>query len=95
MTVPHGQPVPLPVTADGTQFRTLAYPQPGIPGRDGVDGLPGPRGPQGPPGPASTGPVMWVGQGTPPDYVVGAKAGDTWLDSTTGNIYTLTPGTGD
>lgn len=93
MTSPHGtNPVPVPITDNGTQFQTLAYPVPGIPGRDGKDGKVGPQGPPGPPGPASTGPVMWVGQGTPPDVVEGAKAGDTWLDTTTGNIYTLEVG---
>lgn len=93
MTTPDkGQPVPVPVQADGTQFQTLAYPVPGIPGRDGKDGEVGPVGPQGPPGPASAGPVMWVGQGGPPEYIEGAKAGDTWLDSTTGDLYTLSIG---
>ena len=91
MTAP-GQPVPVPVQADGTQFQTLAYPVPGLPGRDGADGERGPQGPPGPPGPASVGPVMWVGQGAPPEYIDGAKPGDTWLDSTTGNLYTLTVG---
>lgn len=55
----------------------------------------GPRGPQGPkgePGPASAGPVMWHGQGTPPDYIPGSKPGDTWLDVTTGLIYELEEG---
>lgn len=90
MTQPYtGSPVPVPVQADGTQFQTLAYPVPGIPGRDGKDGDTGPRGPAGPVGPASVGPVMWVGQGSPPDVVVGSKPGDTWLDSTTGDLYTL------
>ena len=90
MTTPFiGAPAPLPVQAEGTQFHTLAYPVPGIPGRDGKDGAQGPAGPQGPPGPASTGPVMWVGQGSPPDYIEGAKPEDTWLDATTGDIFTL------
>lgn len=93
MTTPDkGQPVPVPVQDYGTQFQTLAYPVPGIPGRDGKDGEVGPVGPQGPPGPASAGPVMWVGQGGPPEYIEGAKAGDTWLDSTTGDLYTLSIG---
>jgi hypothetical protein len=33
---------------------------------------------------------MWTGQGTPPEYIEGAKPGDTWLDTVTGTIYTLT-----
>ena len=56
----------------------------------GPAGPEGPAGPRGEPGPASSGPVMWTGQGTPPDYIEGAKPGDTWLDTTTGTIYTLT-----
>jgi hypothetical protein len=56
----------------------------------GPMGPPGPQGEAGEPGPASSGPVMWTGQGEPPDHIPGAKAGDTWLDTTTGNLYTLT-----
>lgn len=56
----------------------------------GPAGPSGPPGPRGEPGPASSGPVMWTGQGTPPDYIEGAKPGDTWLDTVTGTIYTLT-----
>lgn len=88
MTTPNA-PLPIPLEQEGTAFTAIAYPAQGVPGVDGKDGATGPRGPQGPPGPASTGPVMWVGQGEPPAYIVGAKAGDTWLDTTTGNIYTL------
>lgn len=59
----------------------------------------GPMGPAGPkgdpgedgkPGPISGGPVHFSGQGAPPDVIEGAKPGDTWLDTLTGAIYTLT-----
>lgn len=56
-------------------------------------GPPGPKGDpgeDGKPGPASSGPVTWTGQGAPPDYIEGAKPGDTWLDVLTGDIWTLT-----
>lgn len=56
----------------------------------GPMGPKGDKGDRGNPGPASSGPVMWTGQGEPPETIEGAKAGDTWLDMTTGNIYTLT-----
>lgn len=58
---------------------------------DGPAGPPGQDGPPGKPGPASGGPVMWTGQGEPPDSIEGAKPGDTWLDTTTGDIYELRP----
>lgn len=82
MTTP-AQPFPAPQAKPG-EFALIAYPQPGPPGREG------PQGPPGPTGPASGGPVMWTGQGEPPLVIEGAKAGDTWLDTTTGDIYTLT-----
>lgn len=59
----------------------------------------GPMGPAGPkgdtgepgePGPTSGGPAHFSGQGAPPEVLEGAKPGDTWLDTTTGIIYTLT-----
>ncbi|WP_066583943.1 hypothetical protein [Corynebacterium provencense] len=49
----------------------------------------GPAGPPGEPGPVSGGPVQWHGQGAPPEYIEGAKPGDTWLDVLTGTIYEL------
>lgn len=64
----------------------MLYPSPGPMGPRGPEGPPGE---DGKPGPASSGPVMWPGQGTPPDYIEGAKPGDTWLDTLTGDIYTL------
>lgn len=72
-------PLPTPVD-DG---RVIAYPLPGPPGAKGE------QGPVGPVGPVSDKPVMWIGQGTPPGVIAGAKQGDTWLDTTTGDIYTL------
>lgn len=55
----------------------------------GPSGPSGPPGPPGEPGPASAGPVMWTGVGAPPDFVEGSKPGDTWLDTSTGDIYEL------
>lgn len=88
MTMING-PLPVPLTGEDAALNAIAYPLPGPPGRNGQDGAQGPAGPPGPPGPASAGPVMWTGQGVPPDYIEGAKPGDTWLDTTTGTIYTL------
>lgn len=64
----------------------MLYPSPGPAGPRG------PVGPKGDPGPASSGPVMWTGQGTPPDVIPGSKPGDTWLDTTTGDVYELEEG---
>ena len=64
----------------------MLYPSPGPAGPRG------PAGPQGEPGPASSGPVMWTGQGTPPDVIPGSEPGDTWLDTTTGDVYELEEG---
>ncbi|MGP9760132.1 hypothetical protein [Corynebacterium sp.] len=65
----------------------MLYPAAGPTGPQGPEGPPGE---DGRPGPASSGPVMWTGQGSPPDYIEGAKPGDTWLDTITGDIYELT-----
>lgn len=74
----------------GAQFdHVIAYPAEGLPGRDGKDGERGPAGEQGPPGPASSGPALFTGQGAPPEYIEGARPGDGWLDTTTGNTYRL------
>lgn len=51
---------------------------------------PGTPGPPGPPGPAYEGPVMFGGQGAPPDVIVGAKPGDFWVDIITGMSYVIT-----
>lgn len=82
-----GGPVPMPY--DGVADHALAYPLQGPPGN------PGQRGPEGPPGPpgadgADGGPGLFTGQGVPPDYLPGAKPGDTYVDTLTGTIYTLT-----
>lgn len=63
---------------------------PGHMGVDGAQGPPGPPGPQGDPGGAFSGAVMWSGQGAPPEVLLGAKPGDYWIDTLTGDIYTLT-----
>ena len=83
-------PSPVYVTGDGEPYeRIIAYPSVGIPGRDGRDGKPGAQGPPGPPGPASSGPALFTGPGAPPDFVPGARPGDGWLDTLTGNTYRL------
>lgn len=92
MTARPSQPIPVPTAAADAAVRVIAYPSAGPAGRDGRDGEPGPagpRGPEGPPGPRYPGPILWTGQGTPPEVVVGAKAGDRWLDELTGDIYEL------
>lgn len=55
---------------------------------DGVD-LQGPPGPKGDPGDASGIPAMFSGPSDPPDLVVGAKPGDTWLNTLTGDTFVL------
>ncbi|WCZ36964.1 hypothetical protein CHEID_07155 [Corynebacterium heidelbergense] len=55
----------------------------------GPIGPPGEPGPAGPPGAASETPIVWSGQGTPPEVVDGAKPGDVWLDTLTGDTYEL------
>lgn len=55
----------------------------------GPVGPKGERGEQGPVGPSNNFPAVWVGPGSPPDYVEGSKVGDTWIDSITGIIYEL------
>lgn len=82
-----GGPVPMPY--DGVADQALAYPLPGPPGAKGKDGERGPAGPPGPPG-ADRGPALFTGQGAPPDYLPGATPGDTYVDTLTGTIYTLT-----
>lgn len=88
MTVPNQpSPLPTPFLQDGTAFTALAYPAPGPAGARGPEGPPGPKGDT---GPVSDKPVLWIGQGEPPEWIDGAKLGDTWLDTITGNTYTLT-----
>lgn len=50
---------------------------------------PGRQGPQGPPGPRHPGPVLWPGQGAPPEVIAGARPGDKWIDVNTGDTYVL------
>lgn len=45
-------------------------------------------GPQGPPGPAYEGVAWWYGVGEPTG-IVGAKPGDYYVDSASGNIFIL------
>lgn len=83
-------PNPVYLTGGGEPYeRVIAYPLAGIPGRNGKDGERGPRGPVGPPGPASSGPALFTGPGAPPDYIEGARPGDGWLDTLTGDTYRL------
>lgn len=95
-TVPGGEvslarvaPVP------GFEQRGVTRGDPGPQGPAGPQGPPGPRGedgapgPQGPAGDASALPVMWTGQGTPPEFINGAKPGDVWVDTITGTTYEL------
>ncbi|QNQ90710.1 hypothetical protein GP475_08725 [Corynebacterium poyangense] len=55
----------------------------------GPAGPPGPKGDPGPVGPANNFPAMWSGPGSPPEFIPGAKPGDSWLDTVTGDIYEL------
>lgn len=60
------------------------YPSPG------PVGARGPKGDPGPPGPAGGGPALLTGPTDPPDFIEGAKPGDTWLNTVTGDTFTLT-----
>ncbi|WP_121912513.1 collagen-like protein [Corynebacterium macginleyi] len=70
----------------------------GLIGPQGPQGEIGPPGPPGPPAPAGISDAsldreqLWIRQGTPPDYILGAKPGDRWLDIITGNFYQLLKG---
>lgn len=75
-------PVPFPTGDPAT--RAIAYPTAGPPGPPGL------RGERGPAGPASSLPAIFSGPTDPPDYVEGAKPGDTWINTATGDTYTLT-----
>lgn len=65
----------------------VLYPVRGVPGPPGEQGPAGPQGPQGEPG--ADGPAWHIGQGTPPDFIPGAKPGDHWMDQVTGDVYVL------
>ena len=43
-------------------------------------------------GSAGTGERWWQGEGPPPDLIVGAKVGDWYWDTISGNVYELTEG---
>jgi hypothetical protein len=61
--------------------------------RDTITGATGPAGPtgaQGPTGPPGARGEFWfVGTGPPPDPLPGAKPGDIYLDTATGNLYEI------
>lgn len=62
-----------------------------VPATVGVVTVSGPQGPPGQPGlpgPAYEGVAWWYGTGEP-DVVVGAKPGDYFVDTSTGNIFIL------
>lgn len=83
MTLPMKQNNPIPFPAMGAATRVLAYPQTGPRGPQGE------KGERGPAGPASALPAIWSGAGDPPDYIPGSKPGDTYINTTTGDTYTL------
>ncbi len=39
-----------------------------------------------------TGERWWQGEGSPPELIVGARVGDWYWDTTTGNVYELNEG---
>lgn len=53
-----------------------------------VPGVNGQPGPPGPPGPSFDGTAWWYGEGTP-TTVIGSKAGDYYVDTTTWLVYEL------
>lgn len=73
-----------------TRGGVIVVPAHGVAGEDGPPGPPGPQGPPGEPGGAFLGSVLWTGDGTPPEFIQGAKPGDRYLDTSSGTIYTLT-----
>lgn len=66
---------------------TLVVKSPPPPDWVSLSGPPGPPGPPGPVGPSGLG-FQWIGQG-PPNTVIGASPGDTYLDTESGYIYQL------
>lgn len=57
-----------------------------------IAGPPGPTGPEGPPGTpgdSGAGTKWFAGTGPPPAVVVGASAGDMYVDGSTGDLYRL------
>lgn len=55
----------------------------------GPMGPPGPQGPVGPAGDASSIASVWSGPSDPPEFVAGAKPGDTWINTLTGDTFIL------
>lgn len=80
----------IPIPSVDSATHAIAYPLQGAPGVHGKDGEQGPPGPPGPPGPAGGGNSIFSGQGTPPEYIEGARPGDMWIDTATGDTYKLT-----
>lgn len=73
-------------TYSGQGYRAadaVLYPAPG------PRGPAGPEGPAGPAGSASDAPAVWSGPSDPPELVVGAKPGDSWINTATGVVFTL------
>lgn len=78
-----GQPLVPPFgLPERAPANRVVVPFPGPPGNTGE------QGPVGPPGPAFSGKAIWYGDG-PPDVIVGAKPGDSYIDLTTGDVYEL------
>lgn len=81
-----------PADGDGTDFRGPEGPQgaqgvPGPQGEQGPQGTPGVQGAQGVPGPRGS--RWFTGTGTP-GTITGAVAGDMYLDTSSGTVYSLT-----
>lgn len=74
---------PIPVPGGTVASHVIAYPAPG------PAGPVGPPGERGPAGPASALPAVFSGPMDPPDYVEGAKPGDSWINTATGATFTL------
>lgn len=68
----------------------ILFPSIGPMGPAGIDGKPGPPGPKGDPGDASAISATFSGPSDPPELIVGAKPGDTWINTVTGDTFTLT-----
>lgn len=72
----------------------FVYPRNTATGSVGTTGsvvaVPGPPGPAGPAGaPGKPGQPRFVGNGPPPDVILGAEPGDSYVDLTNGTTYHL------
>jgi hypothetical protein len=76
----------------GPQGAPGAAGQDGAPGAAGQDGAPGAAGQDGAPGAA--GHIRFQGDGVPDPDTPGLVTGDTYLDISTGDVYTFTAGGG-